>query len=129
MDLRPAGRRIPARPRQARPGVGYPVPDRSRTAALVGRIRAGEAMAAAQRATGRRSARSNGLAATLDLLRDAAAHQREVLIGYVDPGGVASDHIVEPVSVDGGVLEGLDRVEGDLRRFQLHRISSATVLD
>jgi predicted DNA-binding transcriptional regulator YafY len=27
------------------------------------------------------------------------------------------------------VLEGLDRVEGDLRRFQLHRISSATVLD
>jgi hypothetical protein len=129
MDLRPAGRRIPARPRQARPGVGYPVPDRSRAATLVGRIRAGEAMAAAQRATDRRSARSNGLAATLDLLRDAAAHQREVLIGYVDPGGVASDHIVEPVSVDGGVLEGLDRVEGDLRRFQLHRISSATVLD
>ena len=86
-------------------------------------------MAAAQRATSRSSGRSNGIAATLDLLRDAAIRQREVLIGYVDHGGVASDHIVEPVSIDGGVLEGLDRVEGDVRRFQLHRISSATVLD
>ncbi len=129
MDLRPAGRRIPARPRPARHGSGYPVPDDARAAALVGRIRAGEAMVAAQRVGGRGAGWSNGLAATLDLLRDAALRQREVLIGYVDPGGVASDHIVEPVSVAGGVLEGLDRVEGDLRRFQLHRISSATVLD
>jgi predicted DNA-binding transcriptional regulator YafY len=42
---------------------------------------------------------------------------------------VASRRIVEPVSVGGGVLEGYDRAQGDLRRFMLHRITSAAVLD
>jgi predicted DNA-binding transcriptional regulator YafY len=42
---------------------------------------------------------------------------------------VASRRIVEPVSVGGGVLEGYDRQQGDLRRFMLHRITSAAVVD
>ncbi len=129
LDLRPPGRRIPARPRAGRSAGGYQVPDERRAAALVGRIRAGEVMTVARGAAGRATTRSNGMAATLSVLREAAIRRREVLIGYVDPGGVASDHIVEPVSVDAGVLEGLDRLEGEMRRFQLHRISSAAVLD
>jgi predicted DNA-binding transcriptional regulator YafY len=33
------------------------------------------------------------------------------------------------VNVGGGVLEGYDRAHGDLRRFILHRITSAAVLE
>ncbi|HEY0578319.1 MAG TPA: WYL domain-containing protein, partial [Pseudonocardia sp.] len=67
--------------------------------------------------------------ATLELLQGAARQRRSVWIGYINSLGVASRRIVEPVSVGGGVLEGYDRAQGDLRRFMLHRITSAAVLD
>jgi hypothetical protein len=130
LDLRPAGRRIPARPRAAaRPAL--PVPEQEHLAALVTAIRVGDEAAALRPRSGERpgaSAGSNGLD-TLELLRDAARHRRSVWIGYVNSLGVASRRIVEPVSVGGGVLEGFDRAQGDLRRFMLHRITSAAVLD
>lgn len=132
LDLRPSGRRIPARPRPA-PRAALPVPDDSQVAALVAAIRAGDQAAAlAPRASSDPDAPprtgTNGLD-TLRLLRDAARLRRSVWIGYVNSLGVASRRIVEPVSVGGGVLEGYDRAQGDLRRFMLHRITSAAVID
>jgi predicted DNA-binding transcriptional regulator YafY len=66
--------------------------------------------------------------ATLELLQDAAHAGNNVCIGYVDSHGVASRRIVRPVSVGGGVLEGIDHRADELRRFPLHRITSAAVL-
>ncbi|MGI8816213.1 MAG: helicase-associated domain-containing protein [Pseudonocardia sp.] len=126
VDLRPAGRRIPARPR---PPVraALPVPGEAQVTALVAAIRAGD-RAAALRPRTLQPASTNGLD-TVELLRDAARQRRSVWIGYINSLGVASRRIVEPVSVGGGVLEGYDRAQGDLRRFMLHRITSAAVLD
>jgi len=42
--------------------------------------------------------------------------------------GVASRRIVRPLNVGGGVLEGFDRSHGEVRRFSLHRITSAAVV-
>src|SRR5262249_21738286 len=73
--------------------------------------------------------RGNGSAATLELLRGAARERRSVWIGYVNSPGVAGRPTPEPVSVGGGVLEGYDHAQGDLRRFMLHRITSAAVVE
>jgi len=62
------------------------------------------------------------------LLQGAAKERRSVWIGYVDAYGVASRRIVRPVSVGGGVLEGFDHTHGGIRRFPLHRITSAAIV-
>jgi hypothetical protein len=134
LDLRPRGRRIPAKPRHTVPRAALPTPDENQLAALVAAIRAGE-RAATMRPSPDASRRTTDVAengraaATLELLRDAARRRRSVWIGYVNSLGVASRRIVEPVNVGGGVLEGYDRAHGDLRRFMLHRITSAAVLE
>ncbi|GAA5145429.1 helicase-associated domain-containing protein [Pseudonocardia eucalypti] len=129
VDLRPRGRRISAKPRAAA-RADLPALDENRLSALVASIRAGE-RAATMRPTGpaHTDADTNGAGNTLELLRGAARERRSVWIGYVNSLGVASRRIVEPVSVAGGVLEGYDRLQGDLRRFMLHRITSAVVMD
>ncbi|HEY0636964.1 MAG TPA: hypothetical protein VGD67_04895, partial [Pseudonocardiaceae bacterium] len=58
----------------------------------------------------------------------AARDRRSVWIGYVDAYGVASRRVVDPVAVGGGVLEALDPAIGGVRRFALHRITSAALL-
>ena len=50
-------------------------------------------------------------------------------IGYVNSYGIASRRVIQPVSVGGGVLEGFDQTEGEVRRFMLHRITSAAVVE
>jgi hypothetical protein len=134
LDLRARGRRIPAKPRLTAPRAALPTPNENQLTALVAAIRAGERAAAMRPSPDvpRRTAHlaENGRsAATLELLRDAARRRRSVWIGYVNSLGVASRRIVEPVNVGGGVLEGYDRAHGDLRRFMLHRITSAAVLE
>jgi len=135
LDLRPRGRRIPAKPRAAANRVSLPTPDDTQLTALIAAIRAGERAAtmrpsadALRRSDGSSNGRSSS-SATLELLQGAARQRRSVWIGYINSLGVASRRIVEPVSVGGGVLEGYDRAQGDLRRFMLHRITSAAVLD
>jgi hypothetical protein len=135
LDLRPRGRRIPAKPRPAVTRSALPTLDPNQYTALVASIRAGEHAAtmrpssdALRRTAGDGNGR-NGSAATLELLRGAAQQRRSVWIGYINSLGVASRRIVEPVSVGGGVLEGYDRQQGDLRRFMLHRITSAAVVE
>jgi hypothetical protein len=136
LDLRPRGRRIPAKPRAPASRVSLPIPDDNQLSALIAAIRAGEQAATMRPSTdslrrstdGATNGRSSS-SATLELLQGAARQRRSVWIGYINSLGVASRRIVEPVSVGGGVLEGYDRAQGDLRRFMLHRITSAAVLD
>jgi hypothetical protein len=126
LDLRPAGHRV-----AARPGVsGPPLPaglDADRAASLVHQLRAGDAAAAVPHGPTVRPGQA-GTAATMALLQGAAEERRSVWIGYVDAYGVASRRIVRPVSVGGGVLEGFDHTHGGIRRFPLHRITSAAIV-
>ena len=67
-------------------------------------------------------------ATTLGLLRDAAAANQAVLLGYVNAQGSASQRIVEPASVNGGYLHGYDHQRDEMRTFALHRITTVSVL-
>jgi len=64
-----------------------------------------------------------------DRVRAAAAERRSVWIGFVDGHGVAGEQVLEPTSVGGGVVEGRDSVDGDLRRVPLHRITSIALVE
>ncbi|MCP2259498.1 Helicase conserved C-terminal domain-containing protein [Streptoalloteichus tenebrarius] len=130
LDLRPSGRRVPARPRPARP-VGLPSrPSDEQLTVLVRQMRAGDRAAAAPRGAAVRGAGTPaGASATLALLQGAARDGRKVWLGFVDSHGVASHRIVRPVNVAGGVLEGFDDTQGALRRYPIHRITTAALLE
>jgi hypothetical protein len=124
LDLRPTGRRIPTRSRPVA-RIALPTPDQAQLTALVAAVRAGERACAMRPgiAPGRASS-----ADTLELLQNAARHGQQVWIGYVNSLGISGRRIIQPVSVGGGVLEGFDQTENELRRFMLHRITSAAVV-
>jgi hypothetical protein len=132
LDLRPSGRRIAARPRPERHPVVPPTPSDAQLAAVVRQLRVGD-----QAGTSRRgrsvSPRPGGgmtdMAATLGALQEAVRERRDIWLGYVDAQGVASRLFVAPVAVGGGVLEGLDRAHGEIRRFTLHRITSVALAE
>lgn len=138
LDLRPRGRRTPAkRPERA---VGTtPTLSEDQITALVAQLRAGDRAATANRgratggsAGGERAATS----ATVAVLAEAARSGRSVWIGYVDSHGTASQRVVRPLRVGGGVLEGVEddgetgdaAVGGAALSFALHRITSVSVL-
>lgn len=127
VDLRPGARRAPSGARPARRSPLPTPPSDEQLAMLVRGIRAGDAAASASRGP---TLVTRGLptGTTLDLLRGAASTGSSVWIGYVDSHGVASRRVVRPVNVGGGVLEGFDRSHGEVRRFPLHRITSAAVV-
>ncbi len=127
LDLRPAATRAATPTRAPRRSPVPPAPSEQQLAALVRGVRAGDTAAGAPRGP---APASNGrsTAATLQLLQGAATAGSSVRIGYIDSHGVASRRIVAPVSVGGGVLEGFDRSRGELRRFRLHRITSAALV-
>ncbi|MBV9843828.1 MAG: helicase-associated domain-containing protein [Kutzneria sp.] len=121
LDLRPAGRRIPHRVRSARNRTSPAGVDEAQLAAAVSRMRAGDSAAAAPKGA--------TVSATVELLRSAVRQRRGVWLGFVDSRGVASQRVVEPVSIAGGVLEGVDRSAGDTRRYPLHLITSAALVE
>jgi hypothetical protein len=123
LDLTDRGRRTSPR-RRAAPRSGPPEPDPEQLAALVSRMRAGDAMAGVRRGA---AAAANG--STLDMLRTAAADRRSVWIGFVDAHGVAGERVLAPHSVGGGVVEGRDTVSGDVHRVPLHRITSIALVE
>jgi hypothetical protein len=127
VDLRVGARRATVRPQPPHRTAAPPTPSAEQLAALVARVRAGDAAAITSRrlVAGRGSGPTGD---TLGLLRDAAHAGRNVCIGYVDSHGVRSRRIVRPVSVGGGILEGIDRRADELLRFPLHRITSAAVI-
>jgi hypothetical protein len=127
VDLRAGARRARIRTQATRRAAVPSTPSAEQLAVLVAAVRAGDAAAT----TPRRPAVVNGAVSTgdtLELLQGAAYAGSSVCIGFVDSHGVASRRIVRPVSVGGGVLEGFDRSADELRRFPLHRITSAAVM-
>ncbi|WP_033295343.1 helicase-associated domain-containing protein [Amycolatopsis jejuensis] len=127
VDLRPTGRRLPARTRaaRARPGEQAILTD-DQAAKIVSNLRAGDQASARRRGSTVRAPGGGGAdtTATLDLLSRATLEQREVWIGFVDSRGTASQRVVRPRRVGGGVLEG-DNHE----RYPLHRITSAALVE
>nr|WP_020664445.1 helicase-associated domain-containing protein [Amycolatopsis benzoatilytica] len=127
VDLRPTGRRLPARARAARPRAGeQAVLTDEQTARIVSNLRAGDQAAARRRGSTVRAPGGGGAdtTATLDLLSRATLEQREVWIGFVDSRGTASQRVVRPMRVGGGVLEGANN-----ERYPLHRITSAALVE
>ncbi len=125
VDLRPSGRRLPARTRAARRSPTPAAISPEQVAAVVAHIRAGEKAASIRHGSGvRNRAGTQDTSATLALLAAATREGREVWIGFVDAHGTASQRIVTPVRVGSGVLEGRDN-----ERYPLHRITSAALVE
>jgi hypothetical protein len=123
LDLVDRGRRTA--PARRGPDRGLPPePDAAQLAALVSRMRAGDALASV-----RRGATTGGRSGTLDLLRTAAERQQTVWLGFVDGHGVAGERVLQPVVVGGGVVEGRDTADGGLHRVPLHRITSIALVE
>ena len=130
---RPDARRAAGRPALPRAPEPPAIADAQLTE-LVRAVRAGDrAMQSAQRSADRAVSAAVDVpgvttATTLGLLRDAAAANQAVLLGYVNAQGAASQRIVEPASVNGGYLHGYDHQRDEMRTFALHRITSVSVL-
>jgi Helicase conserved C-terminal domain len=63
------------------------------------------------------------------LLQQAARDQTSVMIGYVDPAGVASQRVVAPISVRGGQLVAFDPASSRVRDFAIHRVTSVVPVE
>ncbi|OLR90277.1 helicase-associated domain-containing protein [Actinokineospora bangkokensis] len=130
VDLRAAGRRVQAPARALRRAVAR-TPGPEQLLDMVQAMRAGDRAADSRRgrAVSARPSGAAGTADTLALLQEAARAGRRVWIGLVDAHGVASQRVVAPTRVGGGILEGTDPDSDDLRRFPLHRITSAALVE
>jgi predicted DNA-binding transcriptional regulator YafY len=63
-------------------------------------------------------------AVAMSELQHAAHHQESVVIGYVDPAGLATQRVVAPINVRGGQLTAYDSAAGRVREFAIHRVTS-----
>jgi hypothetical protein len=63
------------------------------------------------------------------LLQQAVRDQASVMMGYVDPAGVATQRVVSPISVRGGQLVAFDPASGRMREFAVHRVTSIVSVD
>ncbi|MFD4295125.1 helicase-associated domain-containing protein [Rhodococcus sp. NPDC058532] len=129
VDLRSAGARVPKR--RARPVRRMPAPPSDEQLdLLVRQLRAGQRAASTPRGDAVRADGSRASsAATVALLQLAVKVGRSVRIGYVDAQGIATERIVDPVSVGGGQLDAFDPADGAIRRFTLHRVTSVSLVD
>jgi Helicase conserved C-terminal domain len=134
VDLRQTGHRLPATARARRAGAPNP-PSTERLLDIVAQVRASDTAAATRRGRTVSLTSGGGVAdtsATLALLREAIEQRGHVLIDFVDARGVASQRVVTPFRVGGGVLEGKDvvddQVNDTVRQYPLHRITSASLI-
>ena len=129
LDLRANARRVRGKPRTAQPPTGEE-PDEDRLRELVAQARAGDRASTARRGRAVRPERGRPSAEeTLRLLRNAARHERSVWLGFVDTRGTASQRVVQPTRVGGGVLRGIDQATRAEADFPLHRITSVAVVE
>lgn len=63
------------------------------------------------------------------LLQQAVRDQSSVVMGYVDPAGVATQRVVAPISVRGGQLVAFEPASGRVRDFAVHRVTSVVSAD
>ncbi|SFB62404.1 Helicase conserved C-terminal domain-containing protein [Amycolatopsis marina] len=128
LDLRPNGRRVPPRTRgRSRPVLAEPATvSPEQLSAVLTHLRAGDRAASSRRGDVVRLPRGGGAdtSATLALLSRATRERREVWIGFVDSHGTASQRVVTPVRVGGGLLESAEN-----ERYPLHRITSAALVE
>lgn len=127
LDLRPSGRRLPARGKTERQPTTPPAASETQLIGVAKQIKVGDRASASRSGHSAQLPPGTGMSdtsATLGLLQQAVREQRNVWVGFVDAYGVASQRFIAPVSIGGGVLEGMDHGSGELRRFALHRITS-----
>lgn len=68
-------------------------------------------------------------AVAISQLQEAAHLQSSVVIGYVDPAGVATQRVVAPINIRGGQLTAYDPASGRVREFAIHRVTSVVAAD
>lgn len=68
-------------------------------------------------------------AIAIALLHQAAVHGTEILLGYIDAAGVATQRVVTPLYVQGGHLMAFDSTQGRMREFAVHRVTSVMTAD
>jgi hypothetical protein len=120
-------------PREHRQGQGPLGVDAARAArrtaavaSVVTAVRAGDRAASSRPAGPEPASTPSG---SLAALRDAAEVGAVVVISYVDNHGTRTDRVVEPVSVEGGVLTAHDHRTDDTRTFAVHRITTVRAVD
>ena len=121
VDLRRRGARVPINPVR-RPTAGrHNRPNAESLATVVSVLRRVD------------SAPLDGMrvdpAVAMALLHQAAVHGKDVLMGYVDAAGVATQRVVTPISVHGGHLMAFDPAQGRMREFAVHRVTSVMSAD
>ncbi|MFG2820702.1 helicase-associated domain-containing protein [Kitasatospora sp. NPDC048365] len=138
---RPDSHRTPPRAAPAPVPDGPSRPDAALLGAAVRAIRAGDrAATAVRKETVAGPAAQPGRAGDGRLPRTAAADtlaalQTAVLlgermwIGYINPEGLASQRVVDPVKVEGGFVTAFDHLSDEVRTFALHRITGVAEVD
>lgn len=120
VDLRRRGARVPVNPTR-RPLRGHNRPSPESLATVVSVLRRMD------------SAPLSGMrvdpAVAMALLQQAAVHGKDVLMGYVDAAGVATQRVVTPISLRGGHLMAFDSAQGRMREFAVHRVTSVASAD
>jgi len=120
VDLRRRGARVPASPGR-RPPRPPTRPGRETLTAIVAMLRRVGASPLA-------GARVDPTVA-IAMLQQAAVHGKDVLMGYVDAAGLATQRLVTPISVHGGNLVAFDPAQGRVREFAVHRVTSVLSAD
>ena len=120
VDIRARGARVPTPGRRR----GYR-PPQGPTPATLGAIVAVMRKVAGAPNDGIRLDPSEAMAQ----LHGAAHRQESVVIGYVDPAGVATQRVVSPINVRGGQLTAYDPAAGRVRDFAIHRVTSVVSAD
>jgi Helicase conserved C-terminal domain len=115
VDLQQRGARVPA-PQQRRAFRALPKPSQDTLAAVVSMLRRVDAAPFA-------NVRLDP-AVAMALLQQAAMEHKDVVIGYVDAAGVATQRVVRPLGVNGGQLVAWDETQGRPREFAVHRVTS-----
>lgn len=120
VDIRARGARVaaPARRRGYRP---MPTPNAQTLGAIVAVLR----KMSSTPVNGSRLDPAEAMAQ----LQSAAHHQASVVIGYVDPAGVATQRVVAPINIRGGQLTAYDPAAGRVREFAIHRVTSVVSAD
>lgn len=97
----------------------------ARSSAVVAAVRSGDRAAATRPSRGPATTPAD----VMNLLREAAGEERDVLIAYLDNHGSATERVVRPLEVGGGELSAYDERSDGVLRFAVHRITSAVAQD